>query len=258
MEHNEKKDEAVLQQLPPGVALSWGIVRQPKRGPKGELSVGKIVDAAIVIADRDGLAAVSMSRVAQSLGFTTMSLYRYLKSKDELLVLMHDAACHIPIPPEDPGQTWRDEMKAYVWACIGIFRKHPWFGEIPIASVPLSPGNLQVIDWALRIMRDFPANDFEKMSFMLLLSSYARACGLIARDMDRAVREGAEADSFNGSRYGDALRRLVTPERFPYLHPVLMAGAYTDEADNPIGDDLAFGLERILDGIEQYLHAGRK
>lgn len=253
MERNETRDEAILQQLPPGVALSWGIVRQPKRGPKGELSVAKIVDAAVAIADRDGLAAVSMSRVAQSLGFTTMSLYRYLKGKDELLVLMQDAVCRMPIPPEDPGQSWRDEMKAYVWACVGVFRDHPWFGDIPIASVPLSPGNLLVIDWLLRIMRDFPLNDFEKMSFLLLLSSYARACGLIARDMDRAIREGADADSFSGARYGDALRQLVKPDRFPYLHPVLLSGAYTDEADNPIGNDLAFGLERILDGIEIYL-----
>jgi AcrR family transcriptional regulator len=253
MESGNGIDEETINRLPSGVALSWGIVKQPRRGPKGELSVRKIVDAAIVIADRDGLAAVSMSRVAQSLGFTTMSLYRYITSKEDLLVLMQDAVCDIPIPPEEAGKPWRQEMREYVWACIGVFREHPWYGDIPITSVPLTPGNLQVIDWMLRIMRDFALNDFEKMSFLLLASSYGRACGLIARDMDRAIREGASAETFSGVSYGAALRQLVKPDRFPFLHPILMSGAYTDEADNPIGDDLDFGLERILDGIEHYL-----
>jgi AcrR family transcriptional regulator len=253
MESGNGIDEETINRLPTGVALSWGIVKQPRRGPKGELSVRKIVDAAIVIADRDGLAAVSMSRVARSLGFTTMSLYRYITSKEDLLVLMQDAVCDIPIPPEEAGKPWRQEMREYVWACIGVFREHPWYGDIPITSVPLTPGNLQVIDWMLRIMRDFPLNDFEKMSFLLLISSYGRACGLIARDMDRAIREGASPETFSGVSYGAALRQLVKPDRFPFLHPILMSGAYTDEADNPIGDDLDFGLERILDGIEHYL-----
>jgi AcrR family transcriptional regulator len=246
-------DEEVLQGLPPGVTLSWGIVKQPRRGPKGELSVKKIVDAAIEIADQDGLAAVSMKRVAQSLGFTTMSLYRYITSKEDLLVLMQDAVCDIPIPPEEAGKTWRQEMREYVWTCVGVFREHPWYGDIPITSVPITPGNLQVIDWMLRIMRGFPLNDFEKMSFLLLVSSYTRACGLIARDMDRAIREGASPETFSGVSYSAALKQLVKSDRFPYLYPILMSGAYTDEADNPIGDDLDFGLERILDGIEHYL-----
>ncbi|MWC30265.1 TetR/AcrR family transcriptional regulator [Paenibacillus sp. MMS18-CY102] len=245
--------EGALGKLPSGIALSWGIVKQSRRGPKGELSIKKIVDAAIEIADRDGLAGVSMSRVAQSLGFTTMSLYRYITGKEDLLTLMQDAVCAIPIPPEVAGKPWREEMKEYVWACVGVFRDHPWYGDIQIKSVPLTPSNLQVIDWMLRIMRDFPLNDFEKMSFLLLASSYSRACGLIMRDIVRAEREGISAEAFSGVGYGDALKQLVTRERFPDLYPVLMSGAYTDEADNPINNDLEFGLERILDGIEHYL-----
>ena len=74
--------------LPRGVALSWGLDKKPKRGPKRELSLKQIVDTAIVIADKDGLSAVSMNRVAASFGFTTMSLYRYVPSKDDLVLLM--------------------------------------------------------------------------------------------------------------------------------------------------------------------------
>lgn len=241
-----------LSKLPSGVALSWGIVKPSRRGPKGELSIKKIVDAAVEIADRDGLAAVSMSRVAQSLGFTTMSLYRYITSKDDLLLLMQDSVCNIPIPP-DAGKPWREEMKEYVWATVGVFQKHPWYGDIPITGVPLTPGVLPVIDWMLRIMKDFPVNDFEKLSFLLLISSYSRAVGMIARDMDSAIRAGADPKAFSGNGYGDALRQLVTPDRFPNLHPVIQSGVYTEEVESPIGNDLEFGLDRILDGIEHYV-----
>jgi AcrR family transcriptional regulator len=196
---HEDYDAEALKSLPNGVTLSWGIIKQPRRGPKGELSIDKIVAAAIDIADQDGLPAVSMSRVAQALGYSTMSLYRYITSKEDLLVLMQDAVCYVPIPPEDAFMDWRDEMREYVRVCIHVFRKHPWFSDIPIMGIPATPNNLQIIDWLLRTMRDFPFNDYEKISFVLLLSSYARACGMIQRDMDRVIQAGKSPESFSGS-----------------------------------------------------------
>ncbi|UVI28405.1 TetR/AcrR family transcriptional regulator [Paenibacillus spongiae] len=254
MQNDDRLDE-VINDLPHGVALSWGFVKQSTRGPKGELSIKQIVDAAIAIADKDGLSAVSMNRVAQSLGYSTMSLYRYITGKEDLLILMQDAACDIPIPPDNPDADWRENMREYVQATIQVFRKHPWMGDIPIPSIPTTPNNLQVIDWALRFMRDFPLNDYEKMSIILLLSSYARSSGIIQRDMDRAVQSGTSPETFSGFYYTAALKRLVKPERFPDLHPVVASGAYTgeNESDNTVGNDFDFGLERILDGIASYL-----
>ena len=80
--------------LPPAVEQLWGL-RGPGRargGPKPALSLERIVAAAVELADAGGLAALSMSRLAEKLGFTTMSLYRYVASKDDLLVLVLDAA----------------------------------------------------------------------------------------------------------------------------------------------------------------------
>jgi AcrR family transcriptional regulator len=257
MQKSDHKDNEALTNLPRGVALSWGLVKRPQRGPKGELSIKKIVEAAIAIADKDGLAAVSMSRVAMSLGFTAMSIYRYIPSKDDLLLLMQDAVCDIPIPPEEKDIDWRESMREYVRACINAFRDHPWLSDIPISGIPVSPNNLQIIDWVLRAMRTFPLSDYEKMSFVLLLSGYARTCGTIQRDLDRAIQVGATPDAISGADYSSALKQLVKPERFPYLHPVIMSGSYTGEnqiEDEEIfGNDFDFGLERILDGIEHYL-----
>ncbi|OPA81025.1 TetR family transcriptional regulator [Paenibacillus selenitireducens] len=254
--NDHPEDLDVFKDLPNGAKISWGLNKQPTRGPKGELSISKIVEAAIEIADKDGLAAVSMNRLAGSLGFTTMSLYRYISSKDDLLFLMQDAVCEIPIPPDGEAETdWREEMRAYVRACVQVFREHPWFGDIPITSVPIAPNNLQVIDWALRSMRHFPLNHFEKMSFILLLSSYSRSVGILHRDMDRSILAGNSPETFSGMNYGAALKQLVQPDRYPDLYPIIESGAYTEEneQENTVGNDFDFGLERILDGIAHYL-----
>ena len=71
--------------LPPAIESVWGLRERPPKGPRPGMSVPTIVDAAVRVADADGLAAVSMSRVAKELGAATMALYRYVGSKDELL-----------------------------------------------------------------------------------------------------------------------------------------------------------------------------
>ncbi len=78
--------------LPPGLDLLWGRRGRGQRGPKPGLTVDAIVAAAIAIADAEGLEAVSMAHVAEQLGFTTMSLYRHVTSKEELLQLMWNAS----------------------------------------------------------------------------------------------------------------------------------------------------------------------
>ncbi|WP_338130982.1 TetR/AcrR family transcriptional regulator [Cohnella rhizosphaerae] len=215
------------------------------------------MEAAVGIADREGLPAVSMNRVASSLGFTTMSLYRYIKSKDDLLMLMSEAVCEIEIPEVSEGKGWREQLREYVETCIRLMRAHPWFTDIPIMGVPITPNNLKMVDWPLRILRDLPLSEYEKMSTVLLLSGYSRFYGVMMRDMDRAIESGASPDSFSGLMYGGALRQLVTPEAYPALYPIVAAGVYTEDDGNKgeAQTDFDFGLERILDGIE--LHVSR-
>jgi AcrR family transcriptional regulator len=245
--------DEVEEALPRAVALSWGVAERPQRGPKRELSIERIVETAIGVADREGLPAVSMSRIATELGFTTMSLYRYVTSKDDVLALMQDAVCEVPIPAEDDrGPDWRSGLRRWSMATIEVIQAHPWFPDIPISGMPLMPNNLAVLDWGLREMRDLPLTDAEKMSTALLLSSYARAAGVVERDV-RQSREKGGTPPQSGEAFTAALAELVTPERFPDLAPLVASGGYTDTEDEQ--DDFAFGLERILDGIERYITA---
>lgn len=252
----QNEDEIdVLNSLPRAVALAWGLVKEPQRGPKRELTIDQIVEKAVAIADNEGLAAVSMSKVAASLGFTAMSLYRYVESKDDLLLLMQEAVCKSAVQGDEEISDWREGIRQYVRGCIKVFVEHPWYGDVPISGVPLTPNNLLYVDLALRPMRNLPLNDYEKMSMVLLLSGYARSAGLVQRDMVRAIKGGASPGSFSGQNYSKALKLLVKAEDYPDLQPIVASGVYTEEnpADNPIGDDFDFGLERIMDGIEHYL-----
>lgn len=259
MDPKDLTPEEAAQLLPPGVALGWGLVKPPQRGPKREMNIAQIVETAIAIADKDGLAAVSMNRIASALGYTAMSLYRYIPSKDDLLLLMQDTAADFPDPPERPAAEWRESMRDYVKETMGVFLKHPWFGDLPVSGVPLGPNTLKIVDWGLRLMREMPLNAYEKMSFVLLLSGYARSCGMIMRDMRRAVQAGSSEEAFSGIPYTAALRALVKPEQYPDLYPIVESGAYTgeNESENTVGDDFIFGLERILDGIELYVERKR-
>ncbi len=103
------------------------ISARSQRGPKREMSLKQIVDSAIAIADKEGLSAVSMNKVAASLGFTTMALYRYVPSKEDLILLMQDAVLDISIPEENSAH-WRENMTAVVLAIMRCFQEQGGIG----------------------------------------------------------------------------------------------------------------------------------
>src|SRR3954469_5236383 len=116
--------------LPRGVALAWGVAANPQRGPKREMSIERIVDVAVELADAGGLAAVSMAAVANALGFTPMSLYRYVTAKDDLVLLMQESG--IGVPPEAVREAatgeggWRAALSAWEQGQLATYLEHPW------------------------------------------------------------------------------------------------------------------------------------
>lgn len=244
-----------LEQLPRVVALAWGMLEHPVRGPKRELSHEAIVDAAIEIADTEGLGAVTMSRVATSLGFTTMSLYRYVTSKDELLQLMSDNAGLIVPPPPPEEADWRAELRQWAWLVRGLYTDHPWFEEIPVSFVQLlMPNNMMMVDLALRSMRTLRVSDEEKIAILMVLSSFVRSFATVERDL---TGQSGPEESQELRSAPLVLREIVTEERFPDLYPVIQTGKYLTDVvggspEAPSVDDFKFGLERMLDGFALY------
>src|SRR6202453_3960090 len=138
--------------LPPGLDLLWGRRAPGRRGPKPGLSVDGIVDAAVRIADAEGLEAVSMARVAKELGFTTMSLYRYVASKDELLQLMWNASAQGAETLELEGSDWRSRLQSWAEMQREGIDRHPWITQMPMAAPPLAPNSLSFVERGLETM----------------------------------------------------------------------------------------------------------
>ena len=145
--------------LPRGIALAWGIAANPQRGPKREMSVERIVEAAVEIADAEGLGAVSMAAVAARLGYTPMSLYRYVTAKDDLILLMQEEATGLP--PErvrEVGRLARRSSRRCTARMIQLYLEHPWMLDIPINGSPTTPNSAAWMDAGLAALAEHPAD----------------------------------------------------------------------------------------------------
>jgi AcrR family transcriptional regulator len=242
-------DEGVDGDLPRGIALAWGVAANPQRGPKRELNLEGIVDAAVAIADTDGISAVSMSSVATALGFTTMSLYRYVSAKDDLILLMQESGVGLPPLWIGEADNWREGLTRWYRAIIDVYLAHPWLLDIPIEGEPSTPNNLAWLDAGLAVLVDTPLDPSSRVAAVLMLSGHSR--------WEAQVGRFATAGSPAGPALPpQTLAELVTPEQFPFLAPAIAAGAFSSAAANPF----EFGFSRILDGLDRHiaeLAAGR-
>jgi AcrR family transcriptional regulator len=226
-------------ELPRGIALAWGIAADPQRGPKRELSIERIVEAAMEIADAEGLAAVSMSSVATRLGYTTMSLYRYVSAKDDLIVLMNDEGLGPP-PDHDPVEDdWIAGLRRWAHALTGTYTRHPWLLDIAVDGIPMTPNSLAWLDWGLRLLAPARMAPNDAVAAVLMISGLIRWQSTI----DRAV-----ADDPWPAAAAMVFGELVTPERYPALAQAVAAGAMSDQDED---DPFAFALERALDGLSR-------
>lgn len=247
----QSDDEEFPEGLPRGVAIAWGVKANPQRGPKRELSIERIVDAAIAIADAEGLAAVSMSRVAADLGFTTMSLYRYVTAKEDLLLIMQDEGIGVPSLDFAQEAGWRERLVTWWNGNRGIYRAHPWLLDIPITGAPVTPNNLAWLDAGLEALADSPLSSGDRVATMLMLSGMARWQGGIERGYDASIREQNLSVEEVERREDAMMHAFVTESAFPSLHQAVVDGVFGPQGDDPF----AFAIERALDGVAAYIEA---
>src|SRR5262249_3822232 len=207
--------------LPPGLDLLWGRRQRGRRGPRPGLSVDSIVRAAVALADAEGLEAVSMARVAGELGFTTMSLYRYVASKDELLQLMWNASATGAETLELEGDGWRERLRNWALIQRDMLDRHPWITEMPMARPPLAPNSLTFVERGLEAFDDTGLADADKLRIIGLISSYTLSESRMAHEAARAAAQ-APADAPQWTFEG-LLSELVDAQGYPRLHRI--AGA---------------------------------
>ncbi|GGW53909.1 TetR/AcrR family transcriptional regulator [Streptomyces xantholiticus] len=233
--------------LPASIEAAWGLRERPGKGPKPGIGVERIVAAAMALASAEGLAAVSMGRVAKELGVSTMSLYRYVAAKDELYVLMQEAAVGLPPAPPPPGTGWREALSAWARARREVFHRNLWMLRIPVCGPPATPNSVAWWDRGLAALADTGLDGAEKISVIMLIGGFVRNEALVVGDVGAAVAASGEAPEVVMRRYAETLERFADPERYPALAEVLRSRVMYE----PDGKDFefVFGLERLLDGV---------
>lgn len=235
-------------ELPRGVALAWGVAASPQRGPKRELSIERIVEAAVEIADAEGLAAVSMSSVASALGFTTMSLYRYVSAKDDLILLMQEHGIGLPPATIADASDWRTGLTLYAQATRESYAAHPWLVDVPILGTPNTPNNLAWMDAALGAMRETGLTHDERVGVLLLLGGHVRWEATINRGYTISNDHLGMTPPERTAEEAQLMASLVSEEAFPHLTESVRAG-FMESKVNPF----EFGLTLLLDGIGDYI-----
>jgi AcrR family transcriptional regulator len=213
------------------------------------------VAAAIRLADAEGLEAVSMAHVAKQLGFTTMSLYRHVASKEELLQLMWNASAQGAEQLVITGDDWRERLRAWAMTQRRTIDQHPWITQMPMAAPPMAPNSLTFVERGLEAMDSSGLADADKLRVIALISSYTLSEARMAHDAARAARQAQAAAAAGAPEpawtWEGLLREVADEQTYPRLHRLAWSGGV---GEDPSGwdeqEEFRFGLDRILDGVE--------
>ncbi|UCM88426.1 TetR/AcrR family transcriptional regulator [Streptomyces marincola] len=236
------------------IDLLWRTRPPGSRGPRGALSLDRIVETAMEIADADGVGGVSMRKIAERLDVTTMSLYRYIPRKEDLLDLMFDAVMGKPDTgawPED----WRGRLTCYALDARATMLARPWLCDIPLSGPPLGPNNLSWLEAALASLDGTGLSDGDMVGLIMILTNYVLSDVRQVVSINRAVpRTGFTYEEW-GEIYGRTLATRIDPARFPHVVRVATSGVFGPEAAS--GDeDFMYGVDFLLDGVEALVRRG--
>jgi AcrR family transcriptional regulator len=210
-------------------------------------SRAEITAAAIAVADRAGLDAVSMRLVAAELGTGAASLYRYLASRDDLLDLMADAAGgELALAP--PTGEWLADLVALGEAMRAVMRRHPWLPVLALNRPVLGPNGLAVMEHYLDVLAGHPAPLAAKLEAFAVLN------GMTALSVHSELAGAAAAQRRHAAYLGYA----VASGQFPRLAALLgaAAGAGSEVQPDPSDPAARYGdiLARVMTGMLQNIN----
>jgi DNA-binding transcriptional regulator YhcF (GntR family) len=239
---------AGLVQTVPG---SGTIVRQRSvpaavRPRSAGLTRRDIVEAAVRIADADGLPFVTMRRVADSLGVSTMALYRHVPNKADLTVLMTDSVFAGAQLPEVPVTAWRRRLDTAAHLFWTVFSRHPWAAEVFSISRPQAmPNVLPLAEWSLDTLRTMGFGTDDMLCAHISLFAHVRGMALARLAEAQAEQDsGMSADDWMRHHDRDLRRWADSPD-----HPGL-GRAIREPFDFDLDTVFEYGLQRLLDGLD--------
>jgi AcrR family transcriptional regulator len=223
----------------------------PGRPPR--LSVDELVAAAVRLADADGLAKLTMGRVAAALDVGTMTLYSYVGAKADLVELMVDEvllARALPGPGEPRPGPWREQVALFAERTLAAHRAHPWLRHVPAARPPAGPGTMAEREYVLSTLTGLDLLPVQRNLAALAIAAYVRSTVALQVEDEELHREtGLTGDQWWGER-GSLWEDYFDVDRHPSMTAVWNAGGFEDDARGQLLGTGTYGLDRLLDGIE--------
>ncbi|MFI9558032.1 TetR/AcrR family transcriptional regulator [Nonomuraea endophytica] len=223
----------------------WMRPERPARGPKPAYSRAQITEAAIHVADTEGLEAATMRRIAAEIGAGAMSLYRYVPSRDNLVELMADRLQGEIDTTGMPSGDWRADLTHYADGLRAMWLSHPWIATVQRSLPSFGPNQLLLIERLMAVLDPYVPID-ENLALMAMLNTY----------IEGTVRE--EISTANEIRRSGLTEAQWMTRSYPYIDQLVKSGDYpiftkiVMEARHPHlsrDDQFRHGLRRVLDYI---------
>lgn len=231
--------------------LLWHDLDRSGRGPKPSLTLAQVIEAAVTVADADGIDALSMRRIARELGVGTMSLYRYVPGKDVLLDLMLD---HVTAPSDSwhapeldaARPQWRAALELSARESRAMYLRHPWLLQVNWSRPVFGPNTLASFEVVVRRLRDLPVSDRERVNLVSVLDSYVTGAVRMELLYVGAAEETGVSEEEYWQTQTPVLERAMASGDYPAL-----AGMDEDSFSGDWEEGFELGLSVLLDGIER-------
>lgn len=236
----------MMKKFPPGVQMAhyavtaWSMTAGPSE--KG-LNAYKIVQAAMKIADRKGLEAVTIRSIAEQTGFSTMAVYRHIDSRDELMLLLIERV--LGQAPKFEAATWQEGVTAWAKSLLQCYVEHPWALALPIGGIPVTPNHISWIEQILRILAPTELSLQMRLDIALLIDAHVRQFAGISAASGKAANAHVQDLQW---------LQDVAADTAPTYLLALQQGAMQSQK----GPKFTSGLQAIIKGIEASLPVREK
>ena len=207
------------------------------------LSRERVLGAAVLLADEDGIASLTMRALGLRLGVEAMSLYNHVANKDDILDGMVDLVVgEIDLPADTAA--WKDAMRRRAISARAVFSRHPWASGLIDSRVSSGPARLRYLDWVLGTLR--------RAGFTLEMA--ARAFAVLDSyiyGFERQQVNVSAGPDVEPEELAEAFLSALPAGEYPYLREMAVAHALDSGQDDSA--DFDFGLGLILDGLERLL-----
>ncbi|RJL23915.1 TetR/AcrR family transcriptional regulator [Bailinhaonella thermotolerans] len=223
----------------------WMRPERPARGPKPTYSRAQIAEAAIRIADAEGLEAATMRRVAAEIGAGAMSLYRYVPSRDDLVELVADRLQGEIDVSGLPSGDWRADLAHYAHEVRAMWLRHPWVATVHRSLHSYGPNQLRLIEHVMGVLDGHVSID-ENLQLIALLNSYVEGAVREEISSTEEVRRSGLSEPERIARSYPRIRQVVESGDYPIFTKIVMQARRPRLSRE---DQFRHGLDRVLDCI---------